>query len=277
MREVSVRSPIALLLILIVFAYAGVIIIAPIYAIVDGAFENGTEPVREALQDPQVSHAIRLTFYLAAGATVINTVFGVIAAWVLERQSFFGRRALDLLVDIPFVFSPVIAGYTLIVLFGREGWVDAPFAIIFAIPGMLLAKTFVSLPFVTREVGPVLANLNKEPEEAAYTLGASRWSTFWKIVLPGIWVGLVYGIVLTLARSLGEFGAVSVVSGSIEGKTETATMFVLRALHDRNRIGAYSVSLVLGAIAIIMLVFMTVLHHQLNSNRERRAHVHSTK
>ncbi len=275
MREIKPRSPVAILLLVIVFGYAGVLIIAPVIAIVQGAFANGFEPVVETLSDPDVQHALQLTFWLAIGATLINTVFGMIVAWVLERHSFRARWLLNLLIDIPFVFSPVIAGYTLIVLFGRDGWITPPFPIAYAIPGMLLAKIFVSLPFVPREVGPVLAHLNREPEYAAYTLGASRWTTFRRVVFPTIWVGVIYGVVLTLARSVGEFGAVAVVSSSIEGLTETATMFIYRALLDRNRVGAYIVALLLGLVAIILLVVMTWLHARLQKNSEQN-HVDSS-
>lgn len=277
MREIKPNSPFAFLVLFIVFGYAGLLLIAPIIAIVQGVLTRGVDPIFETLADAGVQHAIQLTFWLAMGATVINTVFGVIVAWVLERQTFRYRWLLNLLIDIPFVFSPVIAGYVLIVLFGRDGWVEPPFAIVFAIPGMLLAKTFVCLPFVPREVAPVLANLSQDQEKAAYTLGASPWATFWRVVLPGIWVGIVYGVVLTLARALGEFGAVAVVSGGIEGRTETATMFVFRALLDRNRVGGYTVALVLGIIAIILLLVMTWLQARLKSNQERMQHVYSTK
>lgn len=275
MREISPRSPFAFLVIAIVLGYAGFLIIAPIVSIVQVVFSRGLTPIATTLENPNFQHAMNLTFLLAIGSTIINTVFGIVVVWVLERQNFRFRWLLNLLVDIPFVFSPVIAGFVLIVLFGRDGWIDPPFAIAFAVPGMLLAKTFVCLPFIPREVGPVLAHLSPEPEYAAYTLGASRWKTFIRVVLPSIWVGIVYGVVLTLSRALGEFGAVAVVSGGIQGKTETATMFIYRALLDRNRIGGYTVALILGAIAIILLIIMTWLQSRLKTNRERLAHVHS--
>lgn len=277
MREVKPRSWVAFLVIALVLGYAFLLVIAPIGAIIGGTFARGVEPIIEALDDPNLAHAFQLTFFLSIITTIFNVVFGVIVSWVLERQHFRGRGLLNLLVDLPFVFSPVIAGYTLIVLFGRDGWIDLPFAVVFALPGMLLAKMFVCLPFTPREVSPVLSALGPEPEQAAYTLGASRWKTFWRIVLPSIWVGVVYGAVLTLARALGEFGAVAVVSGGVEGVTETATIYIFRALSDRNQIGAYAVSLMLGAIAVLLLVVMTWLQARMNVNRERRAYVHSTE
>ena len=263
MREISPRTPVALLLIIIVVMYAAVLFIAPIISIVASAFEDGLEPILETFADPTVQHAFLLTFVLATGAVFINLIFGLILAWVLARQRFTGRKLLDSLVDIPFVFSPVIAGYAMIVLFGREGWLAPPIIpIVFALPGILLAKTFVSLPFITRELQPVLGTLSKEPEEAAYTLGASRWRTFRSIILPEIWTALLYGIVLTFARAIGEFGAVAVVSGSIEGYTETATSFVFRALNDRNNAGAYSVSVVLGIVSVAILLVMSRLRRR---------------
>lgn len=272
MREVQPRSLGQLLILGMVLFYAAALLLAPILSIVTRTLEAGLQPVIETLSHPNVLHALQITFFLSFGAVVINTVFGVITAWVMVRQRFRGRRLVNLLIDIPFVFSPVIAGYTLIVLFGRGGWFSPPlFPIVFALPGILLAKTFVSLPFVTREVGPVLASLDQETEQAAYTIGASQWTTFWRIVFPNIWPGILYGIVLTLARALGEFGAVAVVGGGIEGRTETATMFVFRALNDRNETGAYSMSLLLGLVAVVVLMLMRQLRR--NIVREQKDHV----
>jgi sulfate transport system permease protein len=272
MREVRPRTPLQWLLLGGVLLYAAVLLVAPIVAIVGQALGDGLGQIIESLSQPNVLHALQITLTLSLGAVIINTTMGVITAWVLVRQRFRGRRILNLLVDIPFVFSPVIAGYTLIVLFGRGGWLAPPlFPIVFALPGILLAKTFVSLPFVTREVGPVLGSLDREPEEAAYTIGASPWVTFWRVIFPSIWPGILYGVILTLARALGEFGAVAVVGGGIEGRTETATMYVFRALNDRNEIGAYSMSLLLGLLAVVVLLLMRLLRR--NLSREGNVHV----
>jgi sulfate/thiosulfate transport system permease protein len=257
MREVTPRSPVAFIILAIVLLYAGLLLIAPMAAIVQGAFGKGLTQFLSAITQPDVLHAFQLTFLLAAGAVVINSIAGLIIAWVLARHNFPGKQLVNALVDAPFVFSPVIAGYVLIVLFGRNGWLSPTFIqIAFSWPGMLLATVFVSLPFVAREVGPVLAALTPEQEEAAYTLGSSRWATFRRVVLPEIWGGLLYGIVLTFARSLGEFGAVAVVGGSVENLSETATLYVYRALHDRNPIGAYGVSVVLGLLSVGILIAM---------------------
>lgn len=268
MREVTARTPAAFLLIGIVLIYAGLLVLAPIVTIVQGTFSRGLEPIITTFNKPDVRHAFEVTFTLSLGAVLINATAGLITAWVLVRQRFAGRKFLDGLVDIPFVFAPVIAGYVLIVLFGRDGWFAPPLVpIVFALPGVLLAKTFVSLPFVTREVQPVLEALTPEQEEAAYTMGASRWITFWRIVMPEIRVALFYGIILTFARAVGEFGAVAVVSGSIENFTETATSYVFRALNDRQPVGAYGVSLVLGLVSIVVLILMNFFRQRGNPRR----------
>jgi sulfate/thiosulfate transport system permease protein len=259
-HETRPHTPFQLLLLGTALLYALILLVAPIIAIVQQALANGLAPAIAVLSEPGVVHALQVTFLVTLGAVVLNTVLGVIIAWVLTRQQFRGRGFLNVLVDIPFVFAPVIAGYTLIVLFGRNGWfTPTTIPIVFALPGILLATTFVSLPFVAREVGPVLGGLDREPEYAAYTIGAGQWLTFRKIVLPNIWPGILYGVVLTLARALGEFGSVAVVGGGLEGQTETATVYVFRALSDRNNIGAYSMSLLLGLTAIVVLVVMRLL------------------
>ena len=260
MREISIRTPVQFLLLAVVLLYAGILLIAPIVAIIQGALSAGLNKLFDALTQPDVIHAFELTFLLALGAVLVNTIAGITLAWVLVRHQFPGKRILNTLVDAPFVFSPVIAGYALILLFGRKGWF-APTAIpiAFAWPGMFLATVFVSLPFVTREVQSVLAELTREQEEVAYTIGASRWNTFRRIVLPQIWSGLLYGIVLTFARSIGEFGAVAVVGGSVQGLTETATVYVFRALDKRDTVGAYGVSIVLGLLSIAILTIMSLL------------------
>ncbi|MBE2272024.1 MAG: sulfate ABC transporter permease subunit [Anaerolinea sp.] len=264
MRETESRSIWATLLILTVVIYAGALFVAPLFAMLQGALARGIEPLLAAFRDPDVLHAFQVTLILSLAAVAINALLGVTTAWVLVRHRFRGRKLFDTLVDIPFVFSPVIAGYAMIVLFGRDGWLAPPLVpIVFALPGILLAKIFVSLPFVTREVQPVLEALTPEPEDAAYTIGASHWTTFRRVILPEIWTALLYGVVLTFARAIGEFGAVAVVSGSIEGYTETATSFVFRALNDRNNIGGYGVSALLCVFSLVILIVMSLLRGQI--------------
>jgi sulfate/thiosulfate transport system permease protein len=237
--------------------YAAVLLIGPLAAIVWGALSEGVAGfVREVFSADALS-ALRLTLILGVAATLVNLVFGVAVAWVLVRDGFKGRQILNGLVDLPFAVSPVIAGFMLILLFGRDGWLtfisDAlGVKVVFALPGMLLATTFVSIPFVIREVMPVLAQAGTEQEAAAYTMGASHWQTFWHVTLPSIRWGLLYGVSLTLARALGEFGA-------ILGLTETSTLFIFRSLDDRNYVAAYSMALVLALISFSILMLMEFL------------------
>jgi len=242
--------------------YALLLLFAPLAALARGALSRGLSAFFEALSTEDALSAIKLTFLLAVGATAINTVFGVAAAWLLVRdRKFPGRRFVNGLVDLPFAVSPVIAGFMLIVLFGRGGWF-APLAesagvkILFAFPGMLIATTFISLPFVIREIMPLLEQVGEEEENAAYTLGAGRWRAFWSVTLPGIRSGLEYGVLLTFARAVGEVGAVLVVSGSIVGMTETATLFIFRALDERNAVAGYAMALLLAFSSFVLLTAM---------------------
>lgn len=259
MTEKTPRSWVAWLLIGIVFVYALALIGAPVLTIITSAFSQGIEPIISALTKPDALAALRLTAIVTVLTCLINTVMGIVVAWVLVRQNFPGKALFNGLVDLPFVVSPVIVGFVVIVLFGRQGWFkDIPFQIAFAFPGMLLVTVFVSLPFVIREVMPVLASITPEQEEAALTLGAQPFTIFRRIVFPGIRYGVLYGLILTLARSLGEFGAAAVAGGSVQGITETATIFIYRSLHDRNQVGAYSMAILLGLISIVVLITMNL-------------------
>lgn len=249
------------ILILIVMFYAAVLLLLPLAAIAWGALSEGLTALWEQVTSPHSLNALKLTLGLSIGSTLINMVFGVCVAWVLVRDNFWGQRVINGLVDLPFAVSPVIAGLMVILLFGRNGWFT-PIAdafgikIVFALPGMLLATTFISLPFVIREVMPVLAQIGDDQEQAAYTMGATPWQAFWHITLPSIRWGLLYGISLTFARSIGEFGAVLVVSGGVSGLTETSTLFIFRSLDDRNYIAAYSTAAVLATMSFLVLVCM---------------------
>ena len=248
-------------LILIVMGYAALLLLGPLAAIVWGALSQGLAVLWEQVTSADALNALKLTLGLALGATLINTVFGVCVAWVLVRDRFRGQRIINGLVDLPFAVSPVIAGLMVILLFGRGGWLT-PVAdalglkVVFALPGMLLATTFISLPFVIREVMPVLSQIGLDQERAAYTMGATEWQAFWHITLPAIRWGLLYGVSLTFARSIGEFGAVLVVSGGVSGLTETSTLFIFRSLDDRNYVAAYSTAAVLATISFIVLICM---------------------
>jgi len=244
-----------------VVAYAGILLIGPLVGLLWGAVRAGAGPFWRALTNPEALHAIMLTLIFGVAATVINAVLGTCAALVLVRDNFRGKRILNGLVDVPLAVSPVIAGFMLILLFGRGGWLTPlvnalGIPIVFALPGMLLATTFVSMPFVARELVPVLEQIGTESESAAYTMGASAWTAFWRITLPAARWGLFYGLSLTFARAIGEFGAVLVVSGSIAGLTETATLYVYRALDERHPVDAHAVALVLALFSFVLLLGM---------------------
>jgi sulfate transport system permease protein len=246
-------------LITVAVLYAAVLLLAPLIAIVSGSLAAGTGAFLRELASADAASSLKLTLIMAAGATLINTLFGVCIAWVLTRDSFRGKRILNGLVDLPFAVSPVIAGFMLILLFGREGWL-APVTgalgikVVFARPGILLATIFISFPFVVREVMPVLGQVSRDQEDAARTIGASSWQTFRHVTLPAIRWGLLYGVSLTFARAVGEIGAVLVVSGGVSRLTETSTLFILRSLDDRNYTGAYAMAVVLAAISFAILM-----------------------
>lgn len=258
-----------IVLIGMVIAYAAVLLLAPLAAMVKAAFGAGLGGIiRETLSADALS-SLRLTIAIAAGATLLNTTFGLCIAWILVRDDFRGRRFINGLVDLPFAVSPVIAGFMLILLFGRNGWltpvIDAlGVKVVFALPGILLATTFISLPFVVREVMPVLAEVSRDQEDAARTIGASEWQTFWHVTLPAIRWGLLYGVSLTFARAIGEIGAVLVVSGHISGLTETSTLYIVRSLDNRNFIGAYSMAIILAAVSFLVLMLIELVKKRTN-------------
>jgi len=253
------RSWLKWLLIGIVVAYVVALIVVPLAALINGAFAGGPGAIVEALSEPDVLSAFGRTLLIAVVVVLIHAICGTAVAWVLVRQNFRGRRVLNGLIDLPFAVSPVVAGYMLILLFGRTG-VLAPLTealgikVAFALPGMLLATLFVTLPFMVRELMPVLAAFGIEQEQAATTMGASGWQTFWHVTFPALRWGFIYGLTLTFARALGEFGAVLVIGGSVQGQTETATLYIFRALDDRQYVGAYSAALVLGLISLILVL-----------------------
>ncbi|MBK8253466.1 MAG: sulfate ABC transporter permease [Polyangiaceae bacterium] len=247
--------------------YVVSLVFVPLTTLVAGAFSNGVAAFFRSLFHPDALHAMRITLWMVVWAVFLNSVFGTVTAWVLVRDVFPGKKVLSALIDVPFAVSPVIAGFVLIELFGKGGLLrsitDAlGIQVAFAIPGMVLATVFVSLPFVVREVMPVLAEIGVEQEQAAFTLGASPLTAFWRVTLPSIKWGLTYGVTLTAARAIGEFGAVLVVSGGVAGRTETATSFVYRALEDRNDVGAYSMALVLSIASVALLLAMEKLKHR---------------
>jgi sulfate transport system permease protein len=241
--------------------YLAMILLVPVSMIFYRAFEHGLGAAWDAVTTPEALHAFYLTVLVAAIAVPANTIFGVGCALLLVRTSFRGKGLLNAAIDLPFAISPVVIGLSLYLLYGREGWfggwlLENGFQILFSVPGIVLATIFVSLPFVVREVVPVLHEIGDEQEQAAQTLGANWWQTFRRVTLPAIRWGVAYGVVLSTARALGEFGAVAVVSGRVVGETETAPLWVSREFQQFNLTGAYAASLVLALLAIGTLVAM---------------------
>ena len=240
--------------------YLAVLLLVPVGLVFWRTFEHGLAPVWSSITTPAAIHAFWLTVEVSLIAVPLNAIFGVLAALALVRGRFRGKWLLDALIDLPFAVSPVVVGIALLLVYGRGGWLAGlPVQIIFAVPGIVLATIFVSLPFVAREVAPVLREVGDEQEQAAATLGASGWQTFWRITLPSIRWGLAYGIVLSTARALGEFGAVSVVSGKIAGQTETLTLLVEKRFENFDLAGAYAASTLLAVLALATLLAMTML------------------
>jgi sulfate transport system permease protein len=246
-------------LITIVVLYVGGLILTPIAALAAGALEEGLAAFFDSLLEPEVLVAFRTTLLISLIVVAVHALFGTMVAWIIVRDDFRGKTLINGLIDMPFAVSPVVVGYMLLLLFGRNGLlapVLAPLGIrvAFALPGMILATLFVTLPFMIRELIPVLENLGIHQEQAASTMGASGWQIFRRVTFPALRWGFFYGITLTFARALGEFGAILVVGGGVQGRTETATLFIYRALDERNYVGAYSAALVLGLISLALVL-----------------------
>ena len=246
----------------VALVYLVAILLAPLAMVFWRTFEHGLAPVWAALSDPETLHAFRVTLLVTVIAVPLNTVFGIVAGLAIVRRRFPGKGLLNAFIDLPLALSPVVVGLALFLLYGRNGWFGGlsnhGIQVLFAWPGVVLAVVFVSLPFVAREVIPTLRELGDEQEQAAQTLGASAWQTFRRITLPSIRWAVVYGVVLTTARCLGEYGAVAIVSGRIVGQTETATLRVDDSYQNFDLTGAYAISLVLAVIAVAVLIAMTL-------------------
>jgi sulfate transport system permease protein len=262
MRTRSLRSRLTMRV--LALSYLALLLGAPVGLVFYRTFEHGFGPAWDAVTTPEAQHAFWMTILMVVVAVPINTVFGIVTALVLVRQQFRGKALMNAAIDLPFAVSPVVIGLALILVYGQDGWfggwlADQGIQVIFSTPGMILATIFVSLPFVVREVVPVLREIGTEQEQAASTLGASSWQTFWRVTLPAIRWGVGYGVVLATARALGEFGAVSIVSGKIQGQTETMTLFVEQRFHQFDLTGAYAASVVLALIAIATLLMMNLI------------------
>jgi len=254
----------------VALGYLALLLAFPVGLVLYRTFEHGLAAPINSLTSSDGAHAFWLTLEITAISVAVNTVFGVAMALLLVRSRFPGKRVLGALVDLPLAVSPVVVGLALLLVYSRTGWfgswlADHGLRVIFSTPGMVLATIFVSLPFVVRETVPVLEELGTEQEQAASTLGASSWQTFWRVTLPAIRWGVGYGVVLTTARALGEFGAVSVVSGRLVGQTETLTLRVQNEFERFDLTGAYAASALLAVMAIAVLLVMTALE------RRRRA------
>jgi sulfate transport system permease protein len=248
----------------VALGYLLLVLVGPLSMVFWRAFGGGAANIWHTLSDPNTVHAFKLTLIITAIAVPLNTIFGIGVGLALVRGRWKGKTLVSAIVDLPFAVSPVVVGLALVLVYGNKGWIGSTFAehgirIIFSTPGMVLATIFVSLPFVVREVVPVLREIGTEQEEAAQTLGSSGWQTFWRITLPAIRWGVAYGVILTTARALGEFGAVAVVSGKIEGQTETMTLFVEQRFDAFDLTGAYAASVVLALLAIAVIGSMTLL------------------
>ena len=244
--------------------YLVAILVGPLAVVFYRTFEPGLQPAWNALTDPDTIHAFKLTLIITVIAVPINTVFGIVCGLVIVRKDFRGKGVLNAFIDLPLALSPVVVGLALYLLYGRQGWLggwlqDHGVQVLFALPAMVLATIFVSIPFVAREVIPTLREIGDEQEQAARTLGSRSWQTFWRITLPSIRWAVIYGVILTTARCLGEYGAVAVVSGRLQGQTETATLRVQERSESFDQSGAYAISLVLAIIAVLVLVSMIVI------------------
>jgi sulfate transport system permease protein len=252
------------LLIGVSLGFLSLVLVVPLAAVFAQAFDRGWAAYLQALADPDALSAIRLTLLVAALVVPINTVFGLLAAWAIAKFQFFGKSLLITLIDLPYSVSPVIAGMIFVLLFGRQGWLGPwlearGINVIFALPGIVLATLFVTFPFVARELIPLMQAQGTEEEEAARLLGAGGLQTFWRVTLPNVKWGLLYGVILCNARAMGEFGAVSVVSGHIRGETNTMPLHVEVLYNEYNITAAFAVASLLALLALVTLVLKTLL------------------
>jgi sulfate/thiosulfate transport system permease protein len=254
--------------------YVAILLLLPLIGIVAKALEPGIGIVRDTLAKPEVQHAFLLTGIITVITVLVTTFFGLVVAWVLVRQRFVGRSLMNAVVDLPFALSPVTVGLAAVLLFGAGGWFADYFAaqgiqVLFALPSMVLVTVFICIPFTIRELVPVLEEFGLDEEDASRTLGASIWQTFRMVTMPNIRWALLYGIALTTARSIGEIGAVLIVSGTISGRTETATIYIFTALEERLDAEAHVVALILAAVSIVLLVGIEWLHRRNERARSR--------
>jgi sulfate transport system permease protein len=258
----------------IALVFMALFLVLPLAAVFTEALRKGFDAYWEALKDPDAWSAIRLTLLTAAIAVPLNLVFGVAAAWAVAKYEFRGKSFLTTLIDLPFSVSPVVAGLIYVLVFGAQGWLGPWLAehdikIVFAVPGIILATIFVTFPFIARELIPLMQAQGNDEEQAAIVLGASGWQTFWHVTLPNIKWGLIYGVILCNARAMGEFGAVSVVSGHIRGQTNTMPLHVEILYNEYQSVAAFAVASLLALLALVTLVIKSVAEWQME--RELKA------
>ena len=239
-------------------------LVLPLAAVFTEALRKGFEAYFEALQEPDAWSAIRLTLLVAAITVPLNLVFGIAAAWCVAKYEFWGKSFLTTLIDLPFSVSPVVAGLIYVLVFGAQGWLgpwlmEHDIKIIFAVPGIVLATLFITFPFIARELIPLMQAQGNDEEQAAIVLGATGWQTFWRVTLPNIKWGLIYGVILCNARAMGEFGAVSVVSGHIRGQTNTMPLHVEVLYNEYQSVAAFAVASLLALLALVTLVIKSVV------------------
>ncbi len=261
------------LLITVALLWLALFLLLPLVSVFTEALRKGWETYLAAFDDPNTWAAIRLTLLAAVISVPLNLVFGVAAAWAIARFDFHGKSLLLTLIDLPFAVSPVIAGLIYVLVFGLQGWFgewlsDHDIKVIFAVPGIVLATLFVTFPFVARELIPLMQAQGKEEEEAAIVLGASAWQMFWRVTLPNIKWGLLYGVILSNARAMGEFGAVSVVSGHIRGLTNTLPLHVEVLYNEYNHVAAFACASVLAMLALVTLALKTFVEWKVQQNIE---------
>lgn len=250
-----------------VMFYVALVILLPALNVFVQAFSGGISGFLTTFSSRPFIHAVGLTLVMAAIAVPLNTIFGLAVAVAIAHKTFPGRTLLISIIDLPFSISPVVAGLMLVLLYGKQGWFGpwleaGNIKIIFALPGMIMATIFVTMPFIAREVLPALEEVGTDQEEAAHTLGASRWQTFWRVTLPSIRGSLLYGLILCNARAMGEFGAVAVVSGNIVGKTQTLPLYVEESYVQYDAQSAYAASVLLAGLAIVTLVLKYILERR---------------
>ena len=271
-RSISTREPrwVKWTLIAISLAFFGFFLLLPLVSVFAEALRKGLETYWQAIVEPDALSAIKLTLIAAAISLPLNLVFGVAAAWVITKFDFRGKHVLVTLIDLPFSVSPVVAGLIYVLVFGAQGWFgpwldEHDIKIIFAVPGIVLATVFVTFPFIARELIPLMEAQGREEEEAAIVLGANGWQTFWKVTLPNIKWGLLYGVILCNARAMGEFGAVSVVSGHIRGFTNTIPLHVEILYNEYNFAAAFAVASILALLALVTLAIKVWVEWRMNA------------